>query len=130
MRKQASPGPEEQEAYDEALRRVEKCRQKGKDGTKLDLNFLGLTTLPEALWKLTALRLLDLQNNQLTTLPEALGQLTALQCFSFMATRHSASLMRYWAQCCAIATCFIHTRRRGTSLITISPKRMDPASAE
>ena len=79
MRKQASPGPEEQEAYDEALRRVEKCRQKGKDGTKLDLNFLGLTTLPEALWKLTALRLLDLQNNQFTTLPEVLGQLTALQ---------------------------------------------------
>ena len=62
--------PEEQEAYDEALRRVEKCRQKGKDGTKLDLNFLELTTLPEALWKLTALQMLFLHGNPALGLPD------------------------------------------------------------
>ena len=40
---------------------------------------MGLTEVPEALWKLTALERLYLANNQLATLPEALGQLTALQ---------------------------------------------------
>ena len=55
----------------EALKRIEQARREGS--TELDLAGLKLTTLPESLWQLTALKELRLFNNQLTTLPEACG---------------------------------------------------------
>lgn len=60
----------------EALRRIEKARE---GSLRLDLSGLGLATLPEALWQLTALQELSLFDNQLTTLPEVLGRLKALR---------------------------------------------------
>ena len=69
---------EEQKAHDKALRGIEQCWQKGKQGTALDLSLLGLTTLPPEIGQLTALTELWLSDNQLTTLPPVIGQLTAL----------------------------------------------------
>lgn len=52
---------------------------KRRGAAKLDLSRLKLTTVPEAVGKLTALQELDLSNNQLTILPEAVGELRALR---------------------------------------------------
>ncbi len=62
---------------DEALKRIEAARQ--NQSTTLDLVGLQLTTLPESLWQLTALKSLWLTNNYFAVLPEWLGNLTALQ---------------------------------------------------
>ncbi len=67
-----------QEAYDEALRRIEACQRKGKNGTNLDLSELGLNSLPPEISQLTALTMLNLFSNQLCTLPPEIGQLTSL----------------------------------------------------
>ena len=40
---------------------------------------LKLSTLPEAIGRLSQLQTLDLSDNQLSTLPEAIGQLSQLQ---------------------------------------------------
>ena len=69
---------EEQAAYDKALKRIEECREQGKQGMRLDLSQLGLTTLPPEIGQLTALTRLDLRNNRLTTLPPEIGHLSAL----------------------------------------------------
>ncbi len=69
----------EQEAYDEALRRIEECRLKGKEGTDLNLIGLGLTMLPPQISQLMWLLRLHLNENQLTTLPPEIAKLTALQ---------------------------------------------------
>ena len=70
--------PKEQQAYDEALKKIKACLQKGKKGTTLNLSNLGLTNLPPEIGQLTALTKLDLSSNQLSALPPAIGQLTAL----------------------------------------------------
>ena len=59
---------EEQQAYDEALRRIEECRQSKR--IKLEVSGLGLTRLPEEIGQLSWLRTLDASGNQLTSLPE------------------------------------------------------------
>src|SRR2546425_92775 len=64
------------DAYAEALKRIESCRKEKQ--SRLDLNGLGLTTLPPEIGQLTALTALYLHDNQLTTLPPEIGQLTAL----------------------------------------------------
>jgi hypothetical protein len=48
---------------DEALKRIDAARQ--AQSAALDLSDLHLSSLPESLWQLTALRRLDLDNNQL-----------------------------------------------------------------
>ncbi len=68
----------EQQAYDEALKRIQDCLQQGEKGTALDLGGLGLTTLPPEIGQLTALASLYLFNNQLSSLPPEIGQLTTL----------------------------------------------------
>ena len=68
---------ERSDAYRKAEERIEQARRSGAN--LLDLSGKGLTEVPEALGKLTALQTLYLFNNQLTTLPEALGSLRALQ---------------------------------------------------
>ncbi|HEV7403596.1 MAG TPA: COR domain-containing protein [Chthoniobacteraceae bacterium] len=67
---------EEQQAYDKALERIERCRCAG--ATELDLSSLGLTRVPPELGQLSALTRLFLHNNQLAALPPELGQLSAL----------------------------------------------------
>jgi internalin A len=68
--------PEAQAAYEEAQKRIARCREEKK--TELDLFSLGLTALPPELFQLTALTQLNLHNNRLTGLPPELGQLKAL----------------------------------------------------
>jgi small GTP-binding protein len=84
--------PEQQQAYDEALKRIKICLSKrstiwGKIKsrlqedtrvTTLDLIGLGLTQLPPELCQLTALTSLNLSGNQLSSVPPELGKLTAL----------------------------------------------------
>jgi internalin A len=74
--------PEAQRAYDEALKRIQACLQKGKLGrlgTFLDLGGLGLTQVPPEIGQLSALRELRLDGNQLTSLPPEIGKLAALK---------------------------------------------------
>jgi Leucine-rich repeat (LRR) protein len=68
-----------QKAYEEALRRIEECHQKGEEGKELDLGFLGLADLPPEIAKLTSLTDLQLIANQLSTLPPEIGQVSTLQ---------------------------------------------------
>ena len=69
--------PGAQEAYDEALRRIEEC--KNEEGDSLDLSSIDLTTLPPEIGQLTALTELNLSNNQLSILPPEIGQLITLK---------------------------------------------------
>ena len=68
--------PEQQQAYDEALKRIEACPR--QQGTELNLGGLGLTRLPPEIGQLTNLTELYLQRNQLRTLPPQIGQLANL----------------------------------------------------
>ena len=68
--------PEDQ-AYAEALKRIEEAR-KTRD-TSLDLSGLGLETLPPEIGQISSLQTLTLYGNQLATLPDSLGQLSSLQ---------------------------------------------------
>jgi internalin A len=70
--------PEAQRAYDEALRRVEACRQLGKLGIRLNLSYLGLTMLPPEIGQLSALEDLRLFNNRLSMLPPEMLRLRSL----------------------------------------------------
>lgn len=65
-------------SYAEALKRIDACRKKGKQGVTLNLRKLGLITLPLEIIQLTSLTRLDLGDNELTTLPSQIGQLTTL----------------------------------------------------
>lgn len=68
--------PEAKKAYDEALRRIIKCK---RDHWKaLNLADLGLTALPPELFQLSGLTVLNLDKNRLTSLPPEVGQLSAL----------------------------------------------------
>ncbi|MEK7950212.1 COR domain-containing protein [Luteolibacter soli] len=68
--------PEEQAAYDKALRKIRACKRRGE--TELNLNGMGLTRLPPEIGKLTELTELLLNQNQLASLPSEIGGLTAL----------------------------------------------------
>ncbi len=74
--KPPTPG-EDSPGMAEARKRIELARREGSTG--LRLNGLKLTSVPEAVWQLSALRDLRLNGNQLTSVPEALGQLSALR---------------------------------------------------
>ena len=63
--------------YLAAEKKIQQALQSG--ATKLDLNGMELTELPESIGQLAQLQSLNLSNNQLTSLPESLGQLTKLQ---------------------------------------------------
>ncbi len=65
------------EAYRKAEKKIEQARL--KEATKLNLNGMKLTELPESLGNLTQLQLLNLGYNELTELPESFGQLAQLQ---------------------------------------------------
>jgi Leucine-rich repeat (LRR) protein len=61
----------------EALRRINEAIKSG--ARKLDLSRLQLSTLPEAIGRLSKLQRLDLSLNELSTLPKAVGQLFQLR---------------------------------------------------
>ena len=66
-----------EQAYQEALRRIEKAKK--TNATELDLSSFGLTELPPEIGQLAALKKLYLQQNQLTSLPPEIGQLSSLK---------------------------------------------------
>ncbi|MGB2985667.1 MAG: COR domain-containing protein [Phycisphaerae bacterium] len=59
---------------------IEEARRTGYD--ELDLDGVGLTSLPESIGRLVQLEILALSRNQLTTLPDSIGRLSQLQTFS------------------------------------------------
>ncbi len=65
------------DAYQRAEQKIEQARQ--QNATRLDLSWMGMTSLPESLGKLVQLQWLDLSHNNLTTLPEILSNLTNLK---------------------------------------------------
>jgi internalin A len=73
-----SPAPDkESKGMAEALRRIEKAKR--EKATKLNLAWLGLTVVPDALWELTALQELQLHENELRRVPAEIGELRTLQ---------------------------------------------------
>jgi len=64
------------DAYQEALRRINKT--KSKSSAQLNLDGLGLTAVPPEIGRLRRLKILLLQNNQLTTFPSEIEQLSSL----------------------------------------------------
>ncbi|MBT7073193.1 MAG: hypothetical protein HN855_13850 [Anaerolineae bacterium] len=64
-------------AYYEAEEKIQEALQSG--ATRLDLNNMQLTELPETIGQLTQLIKLDIENNKLTNLPKSLGELTQLR---------------------------------------------------
>lgn len=64
------------EAFSEAARRIEEASQAGAE--LLDLSGLGLTSLPDALYRLSNLEALNLEYNRLTSLSDSLGLLGRL----------------------------------------------------
>ena len=73
--------PEEMGSRVEAMRRISDARL--NSSAILSLEGLGLSSIPEQIGNLTALRSLSLNRNQLITLPEQIGNLTALTGLSF-----------------------------------------------
>ncbi len=67
------------EAYAEALKRIDECHQKANGGTKLILAKLGLKALPPEIGQLASLTTLHLQENILSTLPPEVGSLSLLR---------------------------------------------------
>jgi len=62
-----------------AEQQIEEARR--TETTILDLSYLGLRELPEAIGSLTQLQWLDLNNNELRELPEAIGWLPNLSIY-------------------------------------------------
>jgi internalin A len=60
----------------EAQQRIEEARREG--ARTLDLSYMELRELPEAIASLTQLRQLYLDNNKLRELPEAIASLTTV----------------------------------------------------
>jgi len=74
--------------YTQALERIRQARERRT--RTLVLSGLGLTTLPDALWGLTWLEMLDISGNRLTALPESLGRLQNLQRLALFNNRLTA----------------------------------------
>ncbi|WP_395746585.1 COR domain-containing protein [Prosthecobacter sp.] len=102
--------PQEQQAYDEALKQINECRKLGKRGMELNLSGLSLTALPPEIGQLTALTELDLSGTQLSALPHEIGELTALTTLDLSHTQFSA-LPHEIGQLTALTTLYlIHTK--------------------
>lgn len=71
--------PQAKTAYENALKRIEACHEKGAKGVSLELALFGLTHLPPEIGKLTSLTWLNLNNNALTSLPPEIGSLASLE---------------------------------------------------
>ncbi|MEM9448390.1 MAG: leucine-rich repeat domain-containing protein, partial [Cyanobacteria bacterium P01_E01_bin.6] len=73
-----NPVSEEDEAFAEAERRIQKALAKNATETELDLSRLELLSIPTSIGQLSNLTWLDLSQNQLSTVPKELGQLSNL----------------------------------------------------
>ena len=71
--------PEQQQAYENALEKIEDCRY--RRATLLEIKATALSRLPPEIGQLTALTYLYLEDNQLSALPLEIGQLKALTIF-------------------------------------------------
>ena len=71
--------PEEQKAYEEALRRIKLHCKQPRGLRVLDLARLGLTYLPPEVGLLNRLKTLVLGDNRIINLPHQIGQLTSLE---------------------------------------------------
>lgn len=71
--------PDEQKAYDKALRRIKACRRQQKEWKVLELIGLRLKRLPPEIGQLNSLIALDLRDNYLTELPAEIGRLSTLR---------------------------------------------------
>jgi Leucine-rich repeat (LRR) protein len=77
VRKNKGLGMGRDQAYQKAEQIIEKARRLG--ALELDLSYMTLSEVPEALASLTKLQQLDLSNNRLTKLSESIVSLTQLQ---------------------------------------------------
>jgi hypothetical protein len=68
---------EEQESWQEALRRIATAKE--QEATELDLSNLGLKEIPAAAFELEKLEELDLYNNRLTKFPKEITKLKSLR---------------------------------------------------
>jgi len=100
----------EQQAYDEALKRIQVCLQLGNEGTYLDLSSIGLTSLPPEIGQLSALTMLDLSGNQFSALPPEIVQLTALTAL-FINNNQLSVLPSEIGQLTALTTLYLDNNR-------------------
>lgn len=93
-------------ARDKAYRRAEKMIEAARESGAKELNLScafdaeeseKLTELPESLFQLTELQVLDIPGNKLTGLPESLGQLTQLRTLN-LAMNELLALPESWGQ--------------------------------
>ena len=75
-------------AYREAERKIAKALKEG--AAKLDLSFMELTEIPEAIANLTQLQQLNLSYNKIKEIPEAITNLTQLQSLDLYNTQITA----------------------------------------
>lgn len=68
---------EEKQAWQEALSRIQKVKE--KNATQLDLSKLGLKKIPEEVFELTQLEELDLYDNRLVKFPSSIAKLKSLK---------------------------------------------------
>lgn len=79
--------PDEQSAYDEALRRIDAFRHRTNPAGALNLSNLGLTSIPPEVGYLIQLKELDLSVNRITSLPSEIFRLTELTRLSLQRNR-------------------------------------------
>ncbi|OYW77555.1 MAG: hypothetical protein B7Z37_03775 [Verrucomicrobia bacterium 12-59-8] len=107
----------EQQAYDEALKRIQACLQQGEKGTSLHLSGLGLTTLPPEIGQLTALTSINLTSNYLSALPPEIGQLTSLTTL-FLGNNQLIALPPEIGQLTSLTSLYLH----GSQLSALPPE--------
>ncbi|ABW26990.1 COR domain-containing protein [Acaryochloris marina] len=75
-------------SWEEAEQRIQGAAK--QQSRSLDLSYLGLTEIPDAISQLKNLQTLSLQGNQLTTIPDAISQLKNLQTLSLQRNQLTA----------------------------------------
>lgn len=115
--------PEEQDAYDKALRKIEACRR--QYGTFLNLSLMGLTSLPPEIGRLSSLTKLLLQDNLLTSLPPELSQVSPLSVL-WLYNNQLTSLPPELRNLSRLKHLFLH----GNSALRLPPEVLGPTERE
>lgn len=117
--------PKEQQAYDEALRRIEERRKLGRQGGILGLGGLGLSALPPEVCQISTLTALFLSDNQLRTLPPEIVQLSALTEL-YLERNQLTSLPTEIGQLSALTELYLHGNPGlGLPIELLGPSRQD-----